>query len=47
MQEDHRLLMLNLQTMRMGNIKKENRKKVGKQRQRVPKTNVPDRSPYR
>ena len=42
MQEDHRPLMLNLQTMRMDNIKKKkkkkNRKKVGKQRQRVTKT---------
>lgn len=38
MQEDHRLLMLNLQTMRMRNIKKKNRKKMGKQRQRVTKT---------
>lgn len=38
MQEDHRLLMLNLQTMRMRNIKKKNCKKMGKQRQRVTKT---------
>lgn len=39
MQEDHRLLMLNLQTMRMRNIKKKKyRKKMGKQRQRVTKT---------
>ena len=38
MQEDHRLLTLNLQTMGMRNIMKKNHKKVvGKQRQRATK----------